>query len=193
MGSEEHSDDPDFNDSDDEEIGADEREALQQDLVDVKTLKTVLGRQGIKGVVVFCPDCEDHHYLGWDLLAGNLQQILESGRPPVHEPAWEPNLEEYVSWDYARGFLDGYETYPGEHTGEYNCGYCGNPLPQGGYDWPYCPSCGKELAALNLILELRRDGWSGKRIAELMERCGFEPPLFDPDDLDLESPFSSTE
>ena len=186
MASEEHIGNPDFDDSGDEEIGEDEREALEQDLVDVKTLKAVLGSRGVKGVVVFCPDCDDDHFLGWDLLAGNLQQILESGRPPVHEPAWEPDPDEYVTWDYARGFLDGYETYPEEREGESNCAWCGNPLPEGGYDWAYCPSCGKDLAPINLILALRREGWSSQRIAELMERSGFEPPLFDPDDPSVE-------
>lgn len=185
---------PEFDDADEgperaaEEIGDDEREALRQDLLDVKTLKTVLGLRGIRGVVVFCPDCDDDHYLGWDLLAGNLQEILESGKPPVHEPAWEPDPDEYVSWDYARGFLDGYETYPEERAGEDNCGYCGNRLPEGGYEWAYCPSCGKDLASINLIFELRRRGWSGERIAELLERSGFDPPLFDPDEVESGGP-----
>lgn len=167
-----------------EPIDEDERQALQQDLIDVRVLKAVLGSRGIKGVVVYCPDCEDDHYLGWDLLAGNLQQILEEGEPPVHEPAWEPNPDEYVTWDYARGFLDGYETYPEEKSGEESCGYCGNALPDGGYEWAFCPSCGKDLAPINLIFELRRQGWSGKRIGELFDQCGFEPPLFDPDEVE---------
>lgn len=169
----------------DAEVDQYEREALRQDLVDVRTLKSVLGTRGIKGVVVYCPDCDDDHFLGWDLLAGNLQQIIESGRPPVHEPAWEPDPDEYVTWDYARGFLDGYETYPEERSGDETCGYCGNKLPEAGYDWAYCPSCGKDLAPINLIFELRRRGWPGSRIAEIMEQCGFDPPLFDPDDVRL--------
>jgi hypothetical protein len=28
----------------------------------------------------------------------------------VHEPAFEPDPDDYVSWDFARGFLDGYES-----------------------------------------------------------------------------------
>lgn len=197
MAREEHLD-PEFEDPEDpeeeaEDIGEDEREALQQDLVDVKTLKAVLGSRGIRGVVVYCPDCDDDHYLGWDLLAGNLQQILDSGKPPVHEPAWEPDPDEYVSWDYARGFLDGYETYPEERSGDDKCGYCGNQLPEGGYEWAYCPSCGKDLAPINLIFELRRRGWSGDRIAELLEKSGFEPPLLDPDDVEPGKPASDSQ
>lgn len=190
MAQEEHLD-PEWDDfdeyEDDEEvepIDEEEREAIHQDLVDVKTLKAVLAPRGIRGVIVWCPDCEDDHFLGWDLLAANLQTILSSGRTPVHEPAWEPDPDEYITWDYARGFLDGYETYPEERANEEKCGYCGNPLPEGGYEWAYCPSCGKDLAPINLIFQLRRKGWSGQQIAELMEKSGFEPPLFDPDDVD---------
>lgn len=181
---------PEFEDPDDfegfDEIDPVERESLHQDLVDVKILKAVVGSRGIKGVVVFCPDCEDDHFLGWDLLAGNLQQMIQSGRPPVHEPAWEPNPDDYVSWDYARGFLDGYETYPeGRSTGR-NCGYCGAPLPEGGYAWSHCPSCGHDLSPVNLIYNLRKKGWSSESIAELLEISGFDPPLFDTHEVDVE-------
>jgi hypothetical protein len=190
VSSEEHSD-PEFEGSEEfgsfedeeeippESIDAHEREALQQDLLDIRTLKSILSSRGIKGVVVFCPDCDDDHYLGWDLLAGNLQRILESGRPPVHEPAWQPDPDEYVTWDYARGFLDGYETYPEERTGgeQQRCGYCGRALPEG-REWTYCPSCGENLAPVNLIRELREKGWSAKDISELLLRSGFDPPIF---------------
>lgn len=173
---------PEFDDDDDDDftpIDETERQALHQDLLDVKTLKAVIGSRGVKGVVVYCPDCEDDHFLGWDLLAGNLQEILESGKTPVHEPAWQPDPDEYVSWEYARGFLDGYETYPEERAEGMRCAYCGQPLPEGGYAWAYCPSCGKDLAPVNLIFHLRRKGWSEASIGEVLEQSGFELPLFD--------------
>jgi hypothetical protein len=190
MAFEEHSDEPEFDGEEEEpaEIDEEEREALEQDLLDVKTLKTVLASRGIRGVVVYCPDCEEDHFLGWDLLAANLQQILESGQPPVHEPAWEPDPDEYVTWDYARGFLDGYETYPEERLSTDTCGFCGNVLPEGGYEWAYCPSCGKELAGINLVVELRRRGWAANRIAELLDQAGFERPLFNLEEIDRRFP-----
>lgn len=192
MASEEHIGDPDFEDSDFdeelEEIDDEEREALRQDLLDVRTLKAVLHSKGVRGIVVYCPDCENDHYLGWDLLANNLQEILQSGKPRVHEPAWNPDPDEYVSWDYARGFLDGYESEPAERAGEQICAYCGSHLPDGGYEWTYCPSCGKDLAPVNLMRALRDMGWDADRIAELMEKTGFDPPLFDIDGLDFTSP-----
>ena len=181
MAYEEHVDPPDDFDGDSEEIDAEEREALQQDLIDVNTLKSVLASRGIKGVVVYCPDCEDDHFLGWDLLADNLRQILESGEPPVHEPAWEPDADEYVTWDYALGFLDGYEAFSEDRTGEDSCAWCGSRLPEGGYVWSYCPTCGRHLGPINLTIELRRQGWSDSRIGELLERSGFERPVFEPE------------
>lgn len=183
MPSEEHIDEPDFGPDEFGPIDAAERDALSQDLVDVRTLKAVLASRGIRGVVVFCPDCEDDHYLGWDLLAGNLQQILESGTTPVHEPAWEPNPDEYVSWDYARGFLDGYESYPEDRmAGPEICLYCGCHLGEQPRDWAFCPYCGKDFAPINLLLSLRRKGWDTQRIAAIFDECGFAFPTFDAGD-----------
>ncbi len=102
----------------DEPLQEEEREALEQDLVDVQTLKELLGPRGIKGAVFFCPDCNEDHYLGWDLLTGNLQALLSNGESPIHEPAFDPDPDDYIGWDYARGFLDGYESYEQEELSE---------------------------------------------------------------------------
>jgi hypothetical protein len=101
-----------------EPLDDEEREALQQDLTDVQSLKELLGPKGIRGVVFYCPDCDEDHFLGWDLLRGNLEQLLEDGDSPVHEPAFDPDPNDYVSWDFARGFLDGYEQYEHEELQE---------------------------------------------------------------------------
>jgi hypothetical protein len=176
--------DPGFEPEEAEEINPEEREALQQDLLDVQSLKNVLALRGIRGICVWCPDCEEDHFLGWDLLVGNLRQILSSGRPPVHEPAWEPNPDEYVTWDYARGFLDGYESYVDDLGSDEACAFCGSKLPEGGYDWAYCPSCGRDLAPVNLIFELKRMGWPSQQISEVLSRAGFEAPIFDLDAIE---------
>jgi hypothetical protein len=101
-----------------EPIDDDERQLLRQDLDDVEALKQLLGPRGLKGVIFYCPDCEEDHYLTWDLLGGNLRQLLDEGESPVHEPAFNPDPDEYVTWDYARGFLDGYEMLQDEETEE---------------------------------------------------------------------------
>src|SRR5215211_5015336 len=95
-------------------LGDEERAALRRDLIDVQVLKEVLEPKGIKGAVFYCPDCGEDHFLAWDLLAGNLKELLDAGESPVHEPAFDPDPDDYVSWDYARGFLDGYESFEQE-------------------------------------------------------------------------------
>lgn len=99
-------------------LSAEEREALSQDLTDVDMLKDLLAPRGIKGAVFYCPDCDEDHYLTWDLLKGNLQELLAEGESPAHEPAFDTDPNEYVSWDYARGYLDGYETFEQEEFEE---------------------------------------------------------------------------
>jgi hypothetical protein len=133
----------------DEPLDEQERAALRQDLVDVEVLKQVLGDQGIKGTVFFCPDCDEDHYLTWDLLQGNLQELLDQGESPVHEPAFDPNPDDYVSWDYARGFLDGYESFQREDVDE----------------------LGRRLTS-----ELELFGLARAQIAVLLRRMGLAPP-----------------
>ena len=36
-----------------------------------------------------------------------LRHLLDSGRPRVHEPAYDPDPDRYVTWEYARGYADG--------------------------------------------------------------------------------------
>ena len=135
-------------------IDADEREALQQDLVDVQVLKEILGTKGIRGVVFYCPDCDEDHFLAWDLLAGNLQELLNAGESPVHEPAFNPDPNDYVSWDYARGFLDGYESFEQESLGD---------------------------SVLKLVLELKTRGWRPDEVKALLAKIDLQiPPLDDP-------------
>ncbi len=132
-----------------EPLDDEERELLRQDLVDVRVLKELLGSKGIKGTEFYCPDCEEEHYLTWDLLAGNLQEILEAGESPIHEPAYEPDPDEYVKWDYARGFLDGYESFGQEELGD---------------------------VSSRLATELRLKGWNTGEIKGLLAGVGLDGP-----------------
>lgn len=133
-------------------LGEDERDALRQDLNDVQVLKEVLGPKGIKGAVFYCPDCDEDHYLAWDLLAGNLQELLEAGESPVHEPAFEPDPDDYVSWDYARGFLDGYESFEQEELSD---------------------------VTMRLVLELRDRGWQVDEVKGLLAAVDLQLPTVD--------------
>ena len=133
-------------------INEEERELLQQDLTDVQVLKELLGPRGLKGAVFFCPDCDEDHFLGWDLLAGNLKELLEEGESPVHEPAFNPDPHEYVSWVYARGFLDGYESFEEEEIGD---------------------------LTNRIILELRDRGWRVDEVKGMLAAVGLQLPGVD--------------
>ena len=88
-------------------IDEEERAALLEDLADLAEFREALEPRGFRGVVIACPDCEEDHFFSWSLLRENLEHILERGEPRVHEPAFEPDVDRYVPWDYARGFVDG--------------------------------------------------------------------------------------
>ncbi|MEU4829824.1 DUF5319 family protein [Streptosporangium sp. NPDC023615] len=106
-------DDPDdpaaaLGDPDDPEpLTTDERDEAMTDLADVEVFRSLLEPQGVLGLVLDCPECGEQHYFDWELLRGNLRQMIENGQPQVHEPAYEPNPTDYVSWEYARGYVDG--------------------------------------------------------------------------------------
>jgi hypothetical protein len=88
-------------------MAPDEREEVLSDLEDVEVFEALLAPRGVKGVVAHCADCDDAHYFRWDLLRSNLRHLLDAGTTPLHEPAaTAPDPDDYVSWDYARGFAD---------------------------------------------------------------------------------------
>jgi hypothetical protein len=90
-----------------EPMDEEERAALLEDIADLAEFRAALEPRGFRGVVIACPDCEEDHFFGWSLLRENLEHILEHGEPRVHEPAFEPAVDHYVTWDYAKGFVDG--------------------------------------------------------------------------------------
>ncbi len=104
-------DDPgaDLGDSDEspQELSSEEREDALADLADLEVFRALMEPLGVRGMVMDCGDCGESHYIAWDLLQGNLRQLLDDGRPRMHEPAHEPDPGDYVSWEYARGYVDG--------------------------------------------------------------------------------------
>ncbi|HEU5033660.1 MAG TPA: DUF5319 domain-containing protein [Mycobacteriales bacterium] len=96
-----------FSDDDPVELTPDERENILADLEDLEVFQALLEPRNIRGLVVDCQDCEEPHYFEWDLLRANLRGLLNQGQSHVHEPAFDPEPADYVSWDYARGFADG--------------------------------------------------------------------------------------
>ncbi|GAB09104.1 hypothetical protein GOARA_028_00150 [Gordonia araii NBRC 100433] len=84
-----------------------ERLAVEEDLADLAVYESLLAPQGVRGLVVMCDDCNEDHYHDWDMLRANLQQLLADGTVRPHEPALDPRPEDYVTWDYCRGYADG--------------------------------------------------------------------------------------
>ncbi len=105
-------------DSSDESLTSEERQDVLDDLADLEIYQALLEPTGIQGLVFDCDDCKEPHYFDWDLLRGNLQHLLSSGSHRVHEPAYDPDPERYVKWEYAQGYADGVHDALAEATGE---------------------------------------------------------------------------
>jgi hypothetical protein len=93
-----------------EPLSAAERRDVEADLVELDQFRATLGPVGVDGITVECADCGEQHFFSWDLMAANLYALLGEGRTHVHEPAYSPNHDAYVTWDYARGYTDAVNT-----------------------------------------------------------------------------------
>ena len=88
-------------------LTVEERAGVLDDLAELEVFRTLLEPTGIKGIVVDCPDCDEEHHVDWALMQANLRQLLEEGQTGRHEPPFDPDPDDYVSWDYASGYADG--------------------------------------------------------------------------------------
>jgi hypothetical protein len=91
-------------------LSDEERADVLADLAELETFRAILAQQGVQGIAVDCADCGEQHFFGWDLMAANLRALLGEGRTHVHEPAYSPDPNAFVSWDYARGYTDAVQT-----------------------------------------------------------------------------------
>jgi hypothetical protein len=89
-----------------EPLSESERADVQADLAELRDFRLCLEPVGIQGILVECADCSEPHYFSWDLMSANLRALLGEGRTHVHEPAYNPDEDAYVTWDYARGYSD---------------------------------------------------------------------------------------
>jgi hypothetical protein len=153
----------------------DEREGVEADLEDLDAMRGVFESQGAKGVVIACTDCGSNHFYGWDLLRESLEHMLETGEPRMHEPAYQPREDDYVVWDYGKGYVDALADagLEGDSRIEVTaCGWCETPVEA---HFAYCPRCGRPMAVLRLFRELTQRGLSETDIRALLVRAGFEP------------------
>ncbi len=158
-----------------EPLDAAEQEDVRADLEDLRAMRGLFAPQGVKGVAITCPDCGENHFYEWDLLRDNLEHMLQTGEPRMHEPAYEVREEEYIQWDYGKGYVDaladaGLE--PDRRIQVTRCPWCETPCED---FYLYCPRCGRSLAALRLYRELVDRGLDEREIRALLVRAGFEP------------------
>ncbi|MEP7033100.1 MAG: DUF5319 family protein [Actinomycetota bacterium] len=168
-----------------EPLGDDEREVfslepaeeddVRADIEDLAGMRQVFGAQGVKGVVIACPDCGENHFYEWELLRENLEHMLRFGEPRMHEPAFEVREDEYIQWDYGKGYIDaladtGLE--PGRRLEVTQCPWCETPADD---HFRYCPKCGRALAAVRIYRELLQRGIDEREVRALLVRAGFEP------------------
>jgi hypothetical protein len=102
--------DPDFGPDDrsgQPPLTMEERAGVLDDLAELEVFRTLLEPTGVKGIVVDCPDCDEEHHVDWALMQANLRQLLDEGQTGRHEPPFDPDPDDYVSWDYASGYADG--------------------------------------------------------------------------------------
>lgn len=87
-------------------LNDDEKSDVEADLTELAEFRESLASMGVDGITIECGDCGEQHFFTWELMAANLRSLLLEGRTQVHEPAFAPEPEAYVSWDYARGYTD---------------------------------------------------------------------------------------
>ncbi len=162
---------------DDEPLPVDreDEENIRADLDDLAGMRMVFAPQGVKGVVIACPDCGSNHFYEWELLRENLEHMLDTGEPRMHEPAFQVHEDEYVQWDYGKGYLDalvdsGLE--PERRIDVSQCPWCETPAEP---HFQFCPKCGRSLAAVRIFRELVDRGITERDVRAILVRAGFEP------------------
>ena len=167
----------DFDDEsfDDEEAPLDEHETtlVQRDLEDLADFEAAFRPEGYRGVAVFCHDCVEDHYYEWDMLRENLQLLIDSGEVPVHEPAFAPEPDRYVPWEYARGYVDALrDTGVHERIDLEACPRCGLQLSDELRQGNFCPRCGSTLLAARLAAALKEAGLDEEAVERITRRAG---------------------
>jgi RNA polymerase subunit RPABC4/transcription elongation factor Spt4 len=158
-----------------QELEPAERENIEADLDDLSGMKMVFAGQGVRGVVIACPDCGSNHFYEWDLLRESLEHMLKTGEPRMHEPAFEPREDEYIQWDYGKGYIDALSDtglQPDRRIEVTACPWCETPVED---HFGFCPRCGRSLAALRLYRELVDRGTDEREVRSMLVRAGFEP------------------
>jgi len=157
------------------ELTPEERADVEADLDDLAAMRTLFAAQGVKGVVIACQDCGSNHFYEWELLRDNLEQMLETGEPRMHEPAFDIQEDEYIQWDYGKGYVDALADTGLEPDRKIEVGAC--PWCETAIEphFQFCPRCGRSLGAVRLYHELVGRGMDEREVRALLVRAGYEP------------------
>jgi hypothetical protein len=165
--------DDDLEDGGSEPLDEHESAMVEQDLSDLADLEATFRGEGYRGVSLFCQDCVEEHYYPWDMLRENLTLLLQTGETPVHEPAFEPDPERYVPWEYARGYVDALRDVGVADRLEVDrCSRCGLQLPTDLRGANFCPRCGETLLRQRLPEALAAVGLDEDTVGMVLRRLG---------------------
>ena len=157
------------------ELSEAERADIAADLDDLAHMHAIFSPQNVKGVVIACQDCGENHFYEWELLRENLEHMLSVGEPRMHEPAWDIREDEYIQWDYGKGYVDaladtGLE--PDRLIEVTQCPWCETAFEP---HFQFCPRCGRSLGAVRVYRELLDRGMDERDVRALLVRAGYEP------------------
>lgn len=156
-------------------IDPEEERDVRADLRDLAAMHAAFEPQGVKGVAIACPDCGEEHYYEWDLLRENLEYLLSTGESRMHEPAFDVREEDYIDWEYGRGYVDAIADAgigPDRRSPVAECPWCALAVPA---EAVFCARCGRSLAPLRIYRELLARGMADLEARELLLRAGVEP------------------
>jgi hypothetical protein len=156
-----------------EPLDIQEVELIQQDLVDLADFEAAFEPEGYRGVSVWCHDCVEEHYYPWDMLRENLTLLLETGETPVHEPAFAPEPDRYINWEYARGYVEALrDAGVHERIQLGACSRCSLELDGVNTGANFCPRCGNPLLRDRLLTALTDRGLSTEDAAAVVRAAG---------------------
>ena len=98
-------------DEDNVPVSEEEKVGLRQDLKFVREFRKLLEPRAVRGITMYCEECDEPHFYDWNIIESNIVLMLEDQPMPVHEPLAQPNPNDYVTWDYCLGYADASDYY----------------------------------------------------------------------------------
>ena len=156
-------------------LDAQEAENVRADIEDLDGMRRTFQGHGVKGVAMPCEHCQSNHFYEWELIQENLEHMLQTGESYTHEPAFDVREDEYILWDYGKGYIHaladtGLE--PDHRVEVTRCPWCRTPAED---HFQFCPRCGRSFAALRIYRELVDRGLDERDVRAMLVRAGFEP------------------